>query len=137
MLAEMRTHYNPVLPDVLKRPLRAIPAARGDNSLKSLFPHTSDQPFLTFEKGTASNTPLNIGVVFSGGQAAGGHNAIAGISDAMPPNSRLFGFLDGPSGIVSQKYAELTYEKIAPYRNQGGFDLIGSGQHQDRDARAV
>lgn len=53
---------------------------------------------------------------------------IAGIADAMPPGSRLFGFLGGPSGIVGQKYTELTLEKIAPYRNQGGFDLIGSGR---------
>ena len=84
---------------------------------------------------------------------------------------QVYGFLDGPHGIYSGEYIELTAEvgprrtltaeaarchaaifatawlprrristdlrrrdlrmqRIAPYRNQGGFDMIGSGRHK-------
>jgi len=46
----------------------------------------------------------------------------------MHPEARLFGFLDGPEGVITGKYKELTREIIAPYRNQGGFDAIGTGR---------
>ncbi len=72
--------------------------------------------------------PLRIGALFSGGQAPGGHNVIAGLFDALLAKSALFGFLNGPSGLISGAYKELTRESIAPYRNQGGFDLLGSGR---------
>ncbi len=36
--------------------------------------------------------------------------------------------MDGPSGIISGKSKELAAQTIAPYRNQGGFDMIGSGR---------
>ena len=74
---------------------------------------------------------LRIGVVLSGGQAAGGHNVITGLFDALKtlhPENRLFGFLNGPGGIIKNQYIELTLECISSYRNQGGFDLIGSGR---------
>src|SRR5262249_40984987 len=74
---------------------------------------------------------LKVGVVLSGGQAAGGHNVITGVFDALKilnPNSQVFGFLGGPSGIIENKYIELTSDKLTAYRNQGGFDLIGSGR---------
>ncbi len=76
-------------------------------------------------------TPLRVGVLFSGGQAAGGHNVITGLVDALKKfsqESRLFGFLGGPSGIISNTYQELTETSVASFRNTGGFDLIGSGR---------
>lgn len=130
MIAEERRKFHPALPDILKGPLIAKPGRTGarSNDLENLFPHTLGRPFISFERGEAKVDPLIVGVVFSGGQAAGGHNVIAGLFDALPRHSRLIGFLDGPSGIVQQKWIELTAEKIAPYRNRGGFDLIGSGR---------
>jgi pyrophosphate--fructose-6-phosphate 1-phosphotransferase len=74
---------------------------------------------------------LRLGVVFSGGQAPGGHNVVTGLFDALKqlhPDSQLFGFLDGPKGMIDGKTRELTAPILAPYRNQGGFDLLGSGR---------
>ena len=100
--------------------------------IEDAFPHTYGQPLLaltTFKKPFIE--VLKIGVVFSGGQAPGGHNVVAGLFDAMKSlhrESRLFGFLGGPSGILEGKTKEITYDLLAEYRNQGGFDLIGSGR---------
>lgn len=100
--------------------------------IKALFPLTSGHDILKGQAGARrASKPLQVGVVLSGGQAAGGHNVIIGIHHALKQlnaNSRLFGFLDGPGGIVTGKSKELTSEIIAPYLNQGGFDMIGSGR---------
>ncbi|MFP4491218.1 MAG: diphosphate--fructose-6-phosphate 1-phosphotransferase, partial [Spirochaetaceae bacterium] len=91
------------------------------------------RPTVRFTSGESNprTQPLNIGVVLSGGQAPGGHNVIAGIFDAMKASntdSRLFGFLDGPSGILENRAIELTEEYLDQFRNTGGFDIIGSGR---------
>jgi len=44
------------------------------------------------------------------------------------PESRLFGFLKGPGGVIAGKSRELTAEIIEEYRNTGGFDMIMSGR---------
>ena len=70
---------------------------------------------------------IKIGVVLSGGQAAGGHNVISGIYDYIKrkhPNSQLFGFLGGPAGVYNGKYIELKEHAINYFRNRGGFDII-------------
>lgn len=75
--------------------------------------------------------PLRVGVVLSGGQAPGGHNVVAGLWDALQtahPESRLFGFLGGPAGVVKGKFSELTQDIIDQYRNTGGFHMIGTGR---------
>ncbi|MGL5730607.1 MAG: diphosphate--fructose-6-phosphate 1-phosphotransferase, partial [Bacteroidales bacterium] len=74
---------------------------------------------------------INAGVILSGGQAPGGHNVIAGLFDglkSMNADSKLYGFLMGPGGLVDHNYIELTAEIIDEYRNTGGFDIIGSGR---------
>lgn len=100
--------------------------------LQKQFSKTYGQSILSGKKGAKRfSEPKRVGVVFSGGQAAGGHNVIAGLFDALKrlhPESRLFGFLGGPAGIVEGKQRELTEDLLASYRNQGGFDLIGSGR---------
>ena len=56
---------------------------------------------------------------------------IAGIFDFMAlrhPGSTIFGFKGGPSGIVDNEHSIITEELLRPYRNQGGFDIIGSGR---------
>ncbi len=68
-----------------------------------------------------------MGLVLSGGQAAGGHNVIMGVFDMikqMHPESRLFGFLMGPKGVYTNKYIEINAEYMHLYRNMGGFDMI-------------
>lgn len=92
---------------------------------------------VTFQESAAETTeivnPLRIGCVLSGGQAAGGHNVIVGIYEYIKrrhPNSQLFGFLNGPHGIYSGKYIELTDSHISYFKNRGGFDMICSGRHK-------
>ena len=73
----------------------------------------------------------NIGIVFSGGPAPGGHNVIAGLYDAAKnanPESRVFGFLVGPDGIIEGEYIELNEALVDAYRNMGGFTMIKTGR---------
>jgi pyrophosphate--fructose-6-phosphate 1-phosphotransferase len=110
---------------------KTVPAKDAEE-LRKLFPRTFGQPLVTVQEGSPrKGKPLRVGVVFSGGPAAGGHNVIAGLFDGLKrlhAESRLFGFLGGPSGIIQAKFEELTETRLSPYRNQGGFDLIGSGR---------
>lgn len=107
-------------------------AGLADPSIGSQFPKTSGQPILTFSTSSkCENKPLRVGVVLSGGQAPGGHNVIAGLFDALRKlnnNSVLIGFLGGPAGIIKNNSIPLNVEIIDQYRNQGGFDIIGSGR---------
>jgi diphosphate-dependent phosphofructokinase len=73
----------------------------------------------------------NIGIVFSGGPAPGGHNVIAGIYDAAKkanPASKIFGFLLGPDGIIENEAVVLTKNLVDTYRNLGGFGMIKTGR---------
>ncbi len=109
-------------------------ASATKNELESLFPHTKALEPISFEIGQASDSsscPLKVGVVLSGGQAPGGHNVITGLWDALQQlnlQSQLIGFLNGPGGLIKNEFRQLTSEVLDPYRNQGGFDLIGSGR---------
>ncbi len=101
--------------------------------VQALFPMIKGQRILRFKAGESPQSfePMRVGVVLSGGQAAGGHNVISGLFDALKklnPNSQLIGFLDGPAGIINKQTMELSTENIEPFRNQGGFDLLGSGR---------
>lgn len=131
--------YQPTLPDALNdieslAPIHKEEEGTFDKSeLLHLFPKTHRQPILRFRKGMekTQHNPLKVGVVLSGGQAPGGHNVISGLYDALKklnPKSKLFGFQNGPSGIVQNRHIEITEQILAAYRNQGGFDLIGSGR---------
>lgn len=133
-----RAAYVPKMPVALRGSVRAVEGAAteaaGDKEeIKRLFPHTYGMPAVTFERGDAADPmpPINAGVILSGGQAPGGHNVIAGLFDGLKaanPESRLFGFILGPGGLVEHKYMELTTDIIDEYRNTGGFDMIGSGR---------
>ena len=46
----------------------------------------------------------------------------------LNPHTTLYGFLGGPKGILENETLLLTEELLRPYRNQGGFDLLGSGR---------
>ena len=133
-----RAAYVPKMPVALRGSVRAVEdaateAAGDKEEIKRLFPHTYGMPAVTFERGEAADPmpPINAGVILSGGQAPGGHNVIAGLFDGLKaanPESRLFGFILGPGGLVEHKYMELTADIIDEYRNTGGFDMIGSGR---------
>ena len=102
-------------------------------AIKQLFPDTYGLPVVEIQAATtqAAKPARNVGVILSGGQAPGGHNVISGLFDGlkrMNPDSRLYGFLGGPSGLIEGKYTELTADIIDQYRNTGGFDIIGSGR---------
>jgi pyrophosphate--fructose-6-phosphate 1-phosphotransferase len=135
-LREERLHALPRIPHLLKD--LALVGLRKQESLAviptvaALFPHLQDAHLYLAEKGSAApSTPLKVGALFSGGPAAGGHNVIAGLYDAlqeMHPGSTLTGFLGGPSGFIENRSIPLTREAIASYRNQGGFDLLGTGR---------
>ncbi len=139
-LQQARSSYQPGLPAVFGEHGAAVSAVAGDcpepetdrAKLKQLFPHGYGLPVLTFAPGASPvASAINVGVIFSGGQAPGGHNVIAGLYDGLQslnPGNKLEGFLGGPSGLIDNECRELTAEIIKPYRNTGGFDLIGSGR---------
>lgn len=136
-LQKIRQSFKPALPRILQD-LTSVSFDKLDmgvseeDSLKKKFPHLSNKSLIVAKKGgKRSSSSMRIGVVLSGGQASGGHNVIAGLFDALKtlhPNSTLLGFLDGPAGIVDAKYIEITDKLLMGYRNQGGFDLLGSGR---------
>ena len=137
-LQKARAAYQPKLPIVLTGAVKAVEgnpteSVADQEEIKKLFPNTYGLPELKFEKDTnpAHGTPMNVGVILSGGQAPGGHNVISGLFDGIKKihkDSRLYGFLMGPGGFVDHKYMELTSDIIDEYRNTGGFDIIGSGR---------
>ena len=133
-----RAAYKPKMPDVLTGPAKitegeATQSVADQDEIKMLFPNTYGMPLVNFESKSEKNTysPVNVGVILSGGQAPGGHNVIAGIFDGIKnlnPASKLYGFILGPSGLIDHHYMELTADIIEDYRNTGGFDIIGSGR---------
>ncbi len=136
LLQQARLAYQPKLPSLLQEfsSLQAIegePSSSFGDGVKELFPLTFGQPEVTFSQSEQEREALRVGVVLSGGQAPGGHNVISGLFDALKKNSAdslLIGFLNGPSGITDDQTVEITEEFLAPFRNQGGFDIIGSGR---------
>ena len=132
-----RAAYQPKLPQALKG---AVVAKEGEptqsvadqEAIKALFPNTYGMPLIQFVEGEAAEFPaINVGVILSGGQAPGGHNVISGLFDGIKKlnaDSKLYGFILGPGGLVDHNYKELTADIIDEYRNTGGFDIIGSGR---------
>ena len=137
-LQQARAAYQPKLPQALKGVVKisegsATKSVADEEAISKMFPNTYGLPIVTFECGGEEiNYPaINVGVILSGGQAPGGHNVIAGLFDGIKKlnaDSRLYGFLMGPGGLVDHNYKELTADIIDEYRNTGGFDIIGSGR---------
>ncbi len=137
-----RAKFKPVLPAIIKNgPAKVIPkfgtptkSVSDYETVQKLFPNTYGMPTVNFVKGKNSEISkkiIKVGVVLSGGQAPGGHNVIAGLFDALKKansKNKLIGFLGGPSGILENKWKEITKNLIDEYRNTGGFDIIQSGR---------
>jgi diphosphate-dependent phosphofructokinase len=141
VLQKARYQYKPKLPLAIQGEVNDIVVKLGEpteaidnkEQVKLMFPHTYGKPIARFTKGNNSkaNDKINVGVILSGGQAPGGHNVIAGLFDGLKKGnkeSKLIGFLGGPSGIVDDKAIEITSDLVDQYRNTGGFDIIGSGR---------
>lgn len=136
-LGKLRLFYLPKTPKSLRN-LRTLSMQKEelvsevDPLVRERLPFTEGQPFLRpVVQPQETHAPLRVGVVFSGGQAPGGHNVICGLYDALKKlnqESNLVGFLNGPSGIIQGHFKQLSQEIIDLYRNQGGFDMIGSGR---------
>ena len=141
-LQQERGKFQPVLPNILKKgPAfvkpkfgKATKSVADQATVKKIFPNTYGLPAVTFVKGSNAavcKKAVRVGVVLSGGQAPGGHNVIGGLLDGLKKansKNKLFGFLGGPSGIVDNKFVEITPALMKDYRNTGGFDLIQSGR---------
>ncbi len=133
-----RAAYQPKVPKTLKGYVRVqegepTQSVSDQEAIKKQFPNTYGMPIIRFEESDAKAAykPINVGVILSGGQAPGGHNVIAGIFDGIKdihPDSRLYGFILGPGGLIDHQYMELDGCIIDEYRNTGGFDIIGSGR---------
>ncbi len=132
-----RAAYQPKLPKALMGPVCAkegkpTESVGNQNEIKEMFPNTYGMPVIEFIPGEVKEfAPFNVGVILSGGQAPGGHNVISGLFDgikSLNKDSKLYGFILGPGGLVDHKYIELTSDIIDEYRNTGGFDIIGSGR---------
>lgn len=105
-----------------------------EQDVAALFPKTTHLPLLDIQPDTGAPKllePKRVGVIFSGGQAPGGHNVLCGLYDKLQqiaPKSVLLGFQNGPKGLMTNKYVEITDDFLKPFRNMGGFHAIGSGR---------
>ena len=136
-----RYKYVPKLPGMLRNGINDICVKEGKETssvadqekIKALFPNTYGKKEIVFEKGknTSSAKKQVVGVILSGGQAPGGHNVVAGLFDTLKATNKdnvLLGFKGGPSGLLEDKFVEITADFMDQYRNTGGFDIIGSGR---------
>src|SRR5215472_13098930 len=102
-LQKEQLKYRPTVPDSLQNlenldfvettPVTCEPV------LRQMFPHTLRRKAIQLARNELPAKPVKVGVVLSGGQAAGGHNVLSGLFDALQelhPGSRLVGFLNGP-----------------------------------------
>ena len=140
-LQKARYQYSPKLPGMLRNGISEICVKEGNatqsvadqEKFAALFPNTYGKKEITFEKGenTSAAKKQVVGVILSGGQAPGGHNVICGLYDALKATSKenvLYGFKNGPIGLLEDNYVEFDDAYIDAYRNTGGFDIIGSGR---------
>lgn len=142
LFEQMRLSYQPKLPKVLHNLHSLMPIQIPSmNSLPHqcapFFSHIANLQPVKFEAQHGQididNKPLRVGVILSGGQAAGGHNVIAGVFDSLAarhPESTLIGFLNGARGLLKQEWKELDAVLINDYRNTGGFEMLGSGREK-------
>ncbi len=140
-LQKARYEYTPKLPGMLRNGVAEICVKEGEptqsvadqEQIKALFPNTYGKKEIKFERGKNTSVPKihKVGVILSGGQAPGGHNVVCGLYDALKAANKenvLYGFKQGPSGLLEDDYIILEDDYIDAYRNTGGFDIIGSGR---------
>jgi len=148
LLQKERLDYIPKLPAIFSS--KNITCVTGekvpyvttsDETVKKYFPHSCFKEYLEFIPSlTAEDGKVNegkdeyvqrVGVLFSGGPAAGGHNVVWGLFDYLKKlnkNNELVGFLMGPKGLMKNKYILITEKLLDSVKNQGGFALLGTGR---------
>jgi pyrophosphate--fructose-6-phosphate 1-phosphotransferase len=112
--------------DVDREARKSLPAIIGNGVQKVVGENQPDKAFAA-----SYGKQRNIGIVFSGGPAPGGHNVIAGVYDAAKkanPENNIYGFLLGPEGIVENDVIEIDDDLVNQYRNLGGFTMIKTGR---------
>ena len=140
-LQTARYAYVPKLPGMLRNGIAEICVKEGlatssvadQEKISALFPNTYGKKEITFQKGENTSVAKKqvVGVILSGGQAPGGHNVVCGLYDALKATNKenvLYGFKNGPAGLLEDNYLIFDDEYINQYRNTGGFDIIGSGR---------
>ncbi|MFV0340784.1 MAG: 6-phosphofructokinase, partial [Parachlamydiaceae bacterium] len=132
--AEKRREWKPELPPIFAAmaglTVQPSDEVHVDSKIAPLFPHLQERSCAVLVKG-GTRRKLKIGALFSGGPAAGGHNVLSGLFDALQSfsqDSSLIGFLNGPSGLVENEFKILDKATIDAFRNQGGFNLLGTGR---------
>eukprot|EP01064_Diplonema_japonicum_P023309 TRINITY_DN33748_c0_g1_i1.p1 TRINITY_DN33748_c0_g1~~TRINITY_DN33748_c0_g1_i1.p1 ORF type:complete len:1129 (+),score=200.68 TRINITY_DN33748_c0_g1_i1:39-3389(+) len=142
-----RLAYNPPLPSVIRGAHRlqeiseesvgSAPVQAYQKDLEALFPHTfSSRKVYKIScndgsSGVTTGSLLRIGIVLSGGPAPGGHNVISGLHDFLKSRNKsckCIGFINGPDGLLKGNAVEVTNDLLASYRNQGGFNMLGTSR---------
>jgi len=140
-LETMRKEFQPTVPPLLLGPVKKkvgppTTCVANEDTIKMSFPNLFGHPMVELAAADsasepASRPPLKVGCVLSGGQAAGGHNCIAGLYDYCSrhfPGSTVYGFVGGPKGVMTNSYKLLNDATIDAYRNSGGFTMLASGR---------
>jgi len=145
----IRLAYEPPLPTLFEGDKIALanydekPAPMPEDnkeSIQKLFPNTVDLAVVTLKQNQFEYQPgkaLRVAIVFSGGQAAGGHNVVCGLYRYLKArciDSQLLGFIGGPIGIVKGRYIEITEQHVKAFKNMGGFHMIDSGRDKIQTA---
>lgn len=133
-----RLHYRPETLSFLQTlpylHIVDLPNSSISSKQTSILSHLSVLPDVTLQLGSKKSfPPLRIGVVLAGGQAPGGHNVVIGLFEGLrilSPNSRLFGFIQGPLGLARGLYKHLDISVIYDYYNVGGFDMLSSSREK-------
>ena len=135
-LEEYRRAFSPKVPRAL-RDISHLGFVRErqivvDEEICALLPHLeSNWVHICADGYKGRKRALNVGVLFSGGPAPGGHNVVAGLFDALRKwnrRSSMIGFLGGPSGLLQDTARAIGQEEIDGVRNTGGFSLLGTGR---------
>ncbi|XP_057837529.2 pyrophosphate--fructose 6-phosphate 1-phosphotransferase subunit alpha [Cryptomeria japonica] len=152
-LQKLRSQYQPQLPPALEG--GRVKVEFGDatvaadpsdcHAIAHSFPLTYGKPLIHLSPVSGKNDieeypAIRVGLVFSGRQSPGGHNVIWGLHDAIKSHnskSTLLGFVGGTEGLFAQKTLEITDDILTPYRNQGGYDLLGRTKDQIRTTPQV
>ncbi len=111
----------------------AARSAADERCLAANFPTLNGQETVTVTSASSASSPtakpvkaVRVGVVFCGRQCPGGNNVVAGLFDFLSATGgELLGFLNGTKGLFEGKYMQITADKLAPFRNQGGYHLLG------------
>ncbi|XP_021309756.1 pyrophosphate--fructose 6-phosphate 1-phosphotransferase subunit alpha isoform X2 [Sorghum bicolor] len=119
---------------------QAFPHIFGQKLVRFLEPHMDTVVSESDAQVIQENSPIRVGVVFSGRQSPGGHNVIWGTYDALKaqnPHNVLLGFIGGTEGLFAKKTLEITDDVLSSYKNQGGFDLLGRTVDQIRTTEQI